>query len=161
MAQRMEKTTYWNVSPEKLQEVLTSEAFAHDREKAQGTLQTTYKVTSSTTDRLVYEVHTVAYGKGVTGIDKSKRENALTVYTWNLKAMTCVWEWTGPHGKRAKVWGNIKITLSGDGANLTSDFNVDIRVPLIGRKIEKMVMAEVQPGWDRHDNVLRTHCDQA
>jgi hypothetical protein len=161
MAQRMEKTTFWNVSPDKLQEVLTSEQFAYDREKAQGTLETTYKVTSSSEDRLVYEVHTVAYGKGVTGIDKSKRENAVTIYTWNLKAMSCSWVWTGPHGKRAHVWGNLQITASGDGANLTSDFNVDIKVPLIGGKIEKMVMAEVRPGWDRHDNVLRSFCDRA
>jgi len=157
----MEKTTYWGVSPEKLQEILTSEDFAHEREKAQGTLETTYKITSDAGDRLVYEVHTVSYGKGVTGIDKSKRENALTVYTWDLKAMTCSWQWTGPHGKRAQVWGNLRITASGDGANLTSDFNVDIKVPLVGKKIEKMVMAEVRPGSDRHDNVLGTFCDKA
>ncbi len=155
MAQRYAKTTRYPANVEKLLEILMDPDFQVAREKVQGSLEVTVKDRSRSDDQYIYEVHTVDYAKGITGIDKSKTETALAVYTWDLANRRCRWTWDGPHSNRVKVWGHLILHVAGDETDLEGDFHVDVSVPLVGGKIEREVIKETIKGWDRYESVVR------
>jgi hypothetical protein len=155
MAKRYAKTIRYPVSAEKLLDILLDPDFQVAREKAQGSLEVTVKELSRNDSEMVYEVHTVDHAKGLTGIDKSKTETAVSVYTWDLVKQRCRWTWDGPHSNRVKVWGHLILHPAGNETDLEGDFNVDVSVPLVGGKIEKEVIKETEKGWDRYEAVVR------
>ena len=158
MATEDVKTMQFKVTPEKLLEVLLDRDYQIAREKANGALEASVNELSRDADRFVYEVHTKEYAKGITGLDKSKTEQAMTTYEWDLTNKQASWRYKGPHP--AKVWGSLHIEPSGDQSKLTAKFNVEIKIPLMGKKIEKMVVKEVKKGWDRFEKVILEFCDR-
>ena len=155
MAQSKATTFRFDTSPDKLLEVLLDPDFQVAREKVQGSVSATVKDLRRTDAEYNYEVHTVDYAKTLTGIDRKKTETATCTYEWDLSRMRCVWDWVGPHGRKARTWGNLRISPAGGGATMDLDFNIDIKVPLVGKKIENLVLKEVEPGWVRYENVIR------
>jgi len=105
-------------------------------------------------DRLEFKVHCTEYAKGVTGIDKSKTEQSVTTYDCDLKARRVTWSYEGPQGKRVRVWGDMAVTEAGGGARLTQHFNVEIKIPLVGGKIEGIVLKETEKFWPRYEQLV-------
>jgi hypothetical protein len=155
MAKRDEQTFFFDVPPEKLLEVMIDEEYQIARQKSQGALEVQVKETSRSDDRMVFEVHAKEYARGITGVDKSKTEINVTTYDWDLKAKRGSWKHTTSQGERVKVWGTVQIQPDGDRSRLVNDFNIEIKIPLVGGKIEKMVMKEVAKGWADYENVIR------
>jgi hypothetical protein len=154
MAKRDEQTFFFDVPPEKLLEVLIDEEYQIARQKSQGALEVQVKETSRTDERFVFEVHAKEYARGLTGVDKSKTEINLTTYDWDLKARRGSWKHTTSQGDRVKVWGSVQIQPDGDKSKLVNDFNIEVKIPLLGGKIEKMVMKEVAKGWADYEKVI-------
>ncbi|MFH1532877.1 MAG: DUF2505 family protein [Pseudomonadota bacterium] len=155
MAQSKATSFHFDASPDKLLAVLLDPDFQVAREKVQGSVGAVVTDIRRSDTEYVYAVRTTDYAKTLTGIDRTKTENANCTYEWDLSRMRCVWTWEGPHGKRARTWGNLRISPAGGGTTLDLDFNIDIKVPLIGGKIEKIVLKEVEPGWVRYEKVIR------
>jgi len=145
----------FDASPDRLLEVLIDHDFQVAREKAQGSVDATVTEVRRSDAEFVYEVQTTDYAKTLTGIDRNRTETARCRYEWDLSRMRCTWYWEGPHGKKARTWGNLRISPAGGGVALELDFNIDVKVPLVGKKIEKMVLKEVEPGWVRYEAVVR------
>lgn len=161
MAKRDEKTFRFEVSPDKLLEVLIDEEYQVARQKSQGALEVNVKEVSRTDDRFVFEVHAKEYVRGVTGVDKSKTEINVTTYDWDLKAKRGSWKHSTSHGDRVKVWGNVQIQPDGENSKLVNDFNVEIKIPLMGGQVEKKVMKEVGKSWADYENVIREFCEKS
>ncbi|MBM4371570.1 MAG: DUF2505 domain-containing protein [Deltaproteobacteria bacterium] len=155
MAQKKERTFRFDASPDRLLAVLTDPAFQEAREKAQGAVGAVVKDVKRTATEHVYELDTTEYAKTLTGVDRSKTEKTWSRYEWDLARMRCTWHWEGPHGKKAATWGNLRISPAGGGSQLEADFNIEVKVPLIGGKIEKLVIQEVDAGWVRYEKVIR------
>jgi len=155
MAQSKATVMRFDTSPDRLFEVLIDPDFQVAREKARGSVEATLTEIRRTDAELVYEVETIDHAKTLTGIDRGKTETARCRYEWDLSRMRCTWYWEGPHGKKAKVWGNLRISPAGGGVALALDFNIDVKVPLVGKKIEKLVLKEVEPGWVTYEAVVR------
>ena len=155
MAQSKATTFRFDASPDALLGVLIDPDFQVAREKVQGSVGAVVTDVRRSDTEYVYQVKTTDYAKTLTGIDRSKTETALCTYEWDLSRMRCVWNWEGPHGKKARTWGNLRISPAGGGATLELDFNIDVKVPLVGRKIEQLVLREVEPGWVRYEAVIR------
>lgn len=119
---------------------------------------------SRTPDELIIDCEVTEYAKGLTGMDKSKTEKTQTVYVWSLTARTGEWTYTNPgtHGRLAKVWGSSYISPDGDGegAALAEEFNINVKIPLMGGKVEKYVIKEVKKYWPAFDKLLRQWCDK-
>ena len=160
MAKRDEQTFFFDVPPEKLLEVMIDEEYQIARQKSQGALEVNIKEISRTDDRLVFEVHAKEYARGITGVDKSKTEINVTTYDWDLKAKRGSWKHTTSQGERVKVWGTVQIQPDGDKSRLVNDFNIEIKIPLVGGKIEKMVMKEVAKSWADYEKIIREFCSQ-
>jgi hypothetical protein len=157
MAKRDEQTFMFDAPPEKLLEVLIDEEYQIARQKSQGALEVQVKEISRNDDRFVFEVHAKEYARGLTGVDKSKTEINVTTYDWDLKAKRGSWKHTTSQGDRVKVWGTVQVQPDGDNSKLLNDFNIEIKIPLVGGKIEKMVMKEVAKSWTNYQNVIREH----
>ena len=155
MATRFARVIKFTESVEQVLEVLLDTEFQKARERVQGAVEVTINPISKTETSTDYEVVTVTYAKGITGIDKSKTETNHAKYHWDLPARKCSWTWKGPHGDRAKVWGGLVLLPDGDGCLLDGDFNIDVRIPLVGKKIEKIVINETAAGWDRYEATIR------
>jgi hypothetical protein len=136
-----------DIAPDALVEILDSEEYHDERERTKGALSVRYEEKERTETRHVFEVHTETYAKGITGVDRSKREKQYQHYVWDLKGRRCKWTFHSSHGERVKVWGSIRIEEAGPGSRMTSDFNIDVRIPLVGGQVEKRVMKEVGKGW--------------
>ena len=89
------------------------------------------------------------------GVDKSKTEETKTFYKCDLKARKVDWTYESPQGKRVKVWGSMAVTEAGEGrARLSQTFNVDISIPLVGGKIEGIVLKETEKFWPKYAKLV-------
>jgi hypothetical protein len=158
MAKSDTNIMHFDVTPDKLMEVLVNTDYQADREKATGALEVEIKKVKHDDDEAVYAAHTKEYSRGVTGIDKSKTENSVTTYTWDLKNKTGFYKYVGPHGDRVRVRGDLTIEPDGDNSKLTIVFNIEVKIPLLGGKVENMVMKNVAKRWADYEKAIRDWC---
>ena len=156
MASKSENVFRFDSPPETLLAVLIAADFQIAREKAMGSLEARVEEKTRSDTRLVFDVHTVDYARGMTGIDRSKTENNRTEYDWDLKVRRAGWTYHGQSNKMARVWGTIRLEPEGSGSKLTNSFEVEVKIPLMGGKIEKLVLKEVEKSWPIYEKTIRT-----
>jgi hypothetical protein len=157
---RDENVMHVDIAPDALVEILNSREYHDERERSKGALSVRYEEKESTEERHVFEVHTETYAKGITGIDRSKRERQHQRYVWDLGARKGSWTFHSSHGEKVKVWGSIRVEEEGDGSRMTNDFNIDVRIPIVGGQVEKTVMKEVKKGWSQLEATVRDFAKQ-
>ena len=154
----MAKNSTWSKEydchPDKLYGVITSGDFHKARSALLDNPKTEIKEISETDDVRKFEVHATEYAKGITGVDKSKTEQSVGYYTCYKKKRTVEWNYIGAQGKRAKVWGDMAVVETSKGARVTQNFNVDIKIPLLGGKIEKIVSEKTAEFWPRYEKLV-------
>ncbi|MDY0004388.1 MAG: DUF2505 family protein [Polyangia bacterium] len=157
MAKQSVRTMSFPFPPDLIQQVLSSPEFQAENFKAQGNPDAKVFEKSRTDSRLLLVAEVTEYAKGVTGLDKSKTEQTVTTYDWDLLARRATWTYQSPHSQ-VKVWGAIRIDASGSGTSLTEEFNVEVKIPLLGGKIEKMVLKEAEAYWPRYEKLVADYC---
>ncbi len=142
--------------PHEVMDIMRNAEFIAESEKARDAL--TVNVTNREEDeqRHVFEIHTTTYARGATGIDKSKTEDNRTVVTWDKTRETARWDWSGPHGKMARVSGTHAITDKGGAAELRMTMEVEISIPLVGKMVEKKVKAGFEENWPTYVERIRS-----
>lgn len=145
-------------SPDRALEILSSEAFEIEQNESQEGNKSCRVVPKSKDDaRLTYTLETVEYGRGLTGVDRSKTNETTTEVTWDLNKRESSWVYTGTQPGRVKVWGGTAITPQGDGCKIRSTLNVEIKIPLVGRKIEDAVIKGTDQHWPEFERLVRKH----
>jgi len=158
MATTWNTITTFDVAAGRLLEVMTDEAFVVEQHKLdEAVIDAELKEVSRTPARLVQELRATEYARGITGLDRSKRERSTVTFDWDLQAMRCVWNYAGEHGGRVKVSGEDRIEAAGEGARLRSTWHVDVRVPLLGGQVEKMILKGVEKDRPKYEALLRHH----
>lgn len=157
MAKRSEHTVVLEgISPDRAVEILASEEFELEQQASQEGNKSCDVVPKSRDEkRIVYELHTVEYAKGIRGLDRSKTINTTTVVIWDLEKRTSEWTYSGPHDKRVRVWGGTTITPQGDGCRIRTRLEVEIKIPLVGGKIEDLVIRGTDKHWPAYERILR------
>ena len=144
------------VSPDRALEILSSREFEIEQQAAQEGNKSCEVVPKSSDDEHVeYELRTVEYAKGITGLDRSKTIDTTTVVTWDRRKRQSKWVYSGPHDNRVRVWGGTTITAEGDGCRIRTRLEVEIKIPLIGGKIESMVVRGTEKHWPAYERILR------
>ena len=119
-----------------------------------------YQEISRSDDRVVFEVHTDEYVRGMRGVERSKTEEWINKIQWDLGTHSCRWQLQTPHGDRVKVNGSQRIEAAGDRAQFTATYDVSVKVPLIGGKIEKMVIKQIEQQYGAFENLARRYCEK-
>lgn len=148
--------------PDVVLATLTDPAFLEANFRQQDNPDAKVVVRSRTDDKLIVDCDVTEWVKGMGGIDRTKTQKTQTVYVWNLGARSGEWTYTNPstQGKMAKVWGSSRIRASGDGTALAEEFSVNVKIPLMGGKIEKIIIREVEKYWPKFDKILREWCEK-
>ncbi|PKN46241.1 MAG: hypothetical protein CVU59_06620 [Deltaproteobacteria bacterium HGW-Deltaproteobacteria-17] len=155
--QSLKKERIVTCSPDRLLAVLTNPEFEVAKQKdVSGALDANVKETKRTDAELGYEIHSTEYAKGMTGVDKSKTESILIKTRWNLKERHAEWTWEGPQGKKVIVSGSMHIKPQGDHSSLVSTLDVEVKIPLVGGQVEKMVIKEIDKSWPKFDALVDT-----
>ncbi len=154
MATNSSWTKEYDCKADTLYGVITSGDFHKARSALLDNPKTEIKEVELTETVRRFEVHATEYAKGITGIDKSKTEQSVGYYTCKLKERTVEWNYVGAQGKRAKVWGDMAVVETGKGARVTQNFNVNIKIPLLGGKIEKMVSKKTAEFWPKYEKLV-------
>lgn len=158
MARSWSTTTTFDVTAERLLAVMTGEPFLLEQHKLdEAVIDVTFREVSRTPARLVQELQATEYARGLTGLDRSKRERSTVTFEWDLQAMRCAWDYRGEQGGRVHVGGAERIEAAGDRARLTSTWNVEVRIPLVGGQVEKLVLKDVEKGRPKYEALLRSH----
>ena len=90
--------------------------------------------------QLEYEVRYVEYARTTTGkIDRGKTVRALTRCVWDGGARTLRWTYTTEASERFRMEGLYRLSARGEETHVEYQVSIDVRVPLIGGKIAKMV----------------------
>lgn len=149
MAKRAEKTYEFQFGPDRLVEILTHPDYHVATEKALGALRVHVEPVTENDKQIIFQVHTVNFLRGLTGVDHSQTENAYVEYAWDLANKVARWTYTGRNPEKIDIWGNMLIEAQGTGSKLVSDFNIDvkIRIPLVSSRVEKKVLDGAQNSW--------------
>jgi hypothetical protein len=146
----------FETSPERLLEVLTSSEFQQkQRHLDEAVVEAKFVEISRTEDRLEFELRSTEYERGMTGLNKKKTISTTTRAVWDLKARKSTWTYSTQAYDRFKLGGANRIEASGGTARYVSEVTVEVKVPLVGGKIEGMIIDGMTKGFQRHDDLVR------
>lgn len=152
MANQFKSSKVYPISAEGLLDIMTSEEYQISNIESQPQNKSGKFTELSKDDKsMEFRIDTVEWAKKMTGaLDKTKTEETYTITKWDFDKMKAEWEYFGPQ-KQAKVWGTIEIAPKGDQAEMTNTFNIDVSIPVIAGKIEKIVVKEVGKHWPAYE----------
>jgi len=106
-------------------------------------------------DRARFDVHVTSYKRTKTGgIDKNATQRSTTEYRWEGRTSALHWKHIDEEGDRVNVGGVTRLRPEGSGTRIDREVTIDIRIPVIGRGIAKIVEREFKKGLDRSSGVL-------
>lgn len=159
MATTSTMTAVFDVSPDQLVGVLTDAEFLVAQQLLDvATVEARVEERSRAAGELVLDLHATEYARGMLGIDRSRTERSITTYRWRLDERRAEWAYSGAHGNRFEAGGTDRVVPEGDGARLTTEFRLDVRVPWLGRQIERLVMREFAAREPKYVALLRDFC---
>ena len=102
-----------------------------------------------------FEGHLETYGRTKTGkMDRSKREMSELRYRFENEPKRLHWSRHGKEGDKVVVKGVTSLSAAGNGTRIDREATVKIKLPLIGRAIEKFVEREFRKGWSKSGEQL-------
>ena len=138
-------TSEFAFPPNKLLDVLLNEGYQVESAKLDEAVKDArFIITSKTDARAVCEIRSTEYERGMSGIDKKKTVETITKIEWDLKTMSSTWVYTNPSQDRFKLSGTSRITATSKGCSLTSEATVEVKIPLVGGKVESMVAEGIE-----------------
>jgi hypothetical protein len=155
MAASFRRSASFAAPPDDVVAVITSHEFLVARHGLQDAAAVRPRDQVRDERRLVQVVDVDEYARTLTGTNRSQTEPAVTTYEWDLEARRCRWQYRGPHGERVRVGGEFRVAAAAGGCELSSQFEVSVDYPLVGRVIEKRVLADIQGGLAGFDRLVR------
>lgn len=158
MAKKTSNTFTVSASPDKVYEVLTSQTFEEANQASQdGVKSIRFQDIDRNEHGIKYEVFRDEVHRGLKGNDPSKTDKGHVIVTWKAVDRSSTWTYTSSAGHPITISGATRIVAAGDRTSITTEFNADVRVPLLGGKIEKMILAEVDKTWPSYERLVNEH----
>lgn len=114
-------------------------------------------------DTKTFVLETAEFERSKTGrIDRRKVVPGRTDFTWNGHDRTLTWVYTpGQEATRIDVRGKYTVREDGpDRTRLIHDYSIDIRIPLIGGQIAKIVDREFKESFVRFEATVKKHLER-
>ena len=157
---KLRKEFHFDQPPERVSAVLCSAAFNVATDEAREDVRSSsYHLVEESNGDLVFEMRSEEYKRTMTGgIDRSGTSTSVVRNEWNANARTLSWVFRGK-GMAAKVQisGVYRVQQEGHGTHLVHDVDVEVSIPLVGRKIAKIVAKEFDQTVPTFERLLREH----
>jgi hypothetical protein len=137
--------------PEALAELLCSERYAlRTQKEREDVIDVGYEQTGETDDELTFTVHLTTYGRSKTGkLNRGRTEKSRVLYRYDKGARDLHWRHQGEEGDRVDVHGVTRFRPKGEGTRIERDVDISVRIPLVGRAIEKIIERKFREGFSR------------
>jgi hypothetical protein len=158
------RTIALEAPPDRVAEVLCSEVYNLERERArEEVVSTSFKLVESTPQRTIFELHTTEYGRTMTGaIDRSHRVASVTRNVWNPADQTLSWTYQGGAApKRMRLGGLYRLKATASGCTLEHEVNIEVKLPLVGESIARAAAREFERTAEHYEQILQRHAQQA
>lgn len=145
MASSFRRSYEYPVPPERLLEMLTDPGFIEAQELSFGAL--TVQVTlREIPEGLEIVVDKTQPGRGPGGRkDPNRPERQTQTQRWDMSQRRCTWSQVHhKHPDRVRVSGSIQVEATTQGSQLVEQGEIGIKVPFIGRKLEKKLVAAIE-----------------
>ena len=110
---------------------------------------------------LIYVVECAEYARSIKGgLDRKKTEDSSTEVRWDLDKKSSVWTYSSHHGPRVKVWGSTWVESVRGATTIASELNAEIKLPLIGGKIEKVIIKATNEFWPTFEKIFQDFLDR-
>lgn len=152
----LEKTFHIAAPAKKVMDLMRQPELIEEDNKSRHALSVSIKDLQKTKDVHEFEVHTENYARGLTGINKSKTETDVVTINWNLKEKNSTWKWRGSNemANKATITGATVLKEKSGGTDAVMTVDVDIPVPVIGKRIAKVILAEFEKQWPNYIALL-------
>jgi hypothetical protein len=154
MTVTLRRNALFDATPERLLSAATNPELLRERVKPGTSAGTNVREVGRDGARLVQELESEDYARTRTGgLDRYRIERSVTRYEWDLGSRHCAWSWKDG-SDRIRLTGTIDIRPSGSGAELFTNFEIEAKVPLIGRMIERMMASEIEEDLPRYEALV-------
>ena len=160
MATKLTKDFHFARPPERVAEVLRSEAFNVESDESRDDVRSSvYRVIEEDDERVVFEMHSEEYKRTMTGaLDRSGWSPAVVRSEWDARKGTLTWDYQGSGmSAKVKLGGVYHVLAEGDGTHLVHDVHIDVSVPLVGGRLAKLVAREFEKSVPGFEKLLREH----
>lgn len=137
-----------------------SEAFNLERERGrEEVVSSSFHLLEEGAERRVFEVRSVEYRRTkLGGIDRSGTCESTTRNTWDGRARTLSWVYSGGAAPaRMAVSGVYRLIPDGAGTRVEHDVSIEVKVALIGGQISKLAAHEFEKTAPRYEQLLARH----
>jgi len=144
-------------SVDQVADLLTNEPYnmrmQNDREDV---TRASYAVDSDDDAQRRYRMNVTHYKRTKTGkLDKSVLENSTTHYRYDKRSHVLYWRHEGSEGKRVDVHGETRLTPEGNGTRVHREVEIQIKIPVVGRGLAKIVESKFREGFDAIEGTIR------
>ncbi len=124
--------------------------------RREGVIATTYHPVERTDQRVVFEMHTQEYKRTKTGgLDRSETTDTILRFEYSAARNGLTWTYRNARGGgRLKLGGTYTLAPAGDGVRLTHEVEVEVDIPLVGKKISQFVAKQFEKELPHYDRLL-------
>jgi hypothetical protein len=147
--------------PETVGAIFCSEALQLPAERErEGVAETSFVVTESTEECLVFELRSREYKRTLTGgLDRSATIASRTRNVWDRGAGTIRWSYESGNSERVTIEGVYRLVPDGPNGGATrmaQEISVDVRIPLVGARVAKYILGEMEKSMAQQDRRIET-----
>ena len=137
--------------------VLCSEEYNIEMQQSrEDVVSVEYTTTEDSSETLEFELRFVLYRRTKTGgIDRSGKTNTRTVYRYNRSTHVLWWQQRGEEEERVEISGETTLFPDGKGTRIERDVTIDVRIPVIGRGLKKLIEREFKKGFGRVEQKVK------
>jgi len=127
---------------ERVEAVLNDTDYLVEREKLrEGVISSRYELIQEREHEIIFELRTTEYKRKMTGgLDRSGTVETITKCRSDVTHHTSSWDYHGEAGKVMTLKGVYRLTANGDETQLIHDVTVEVKIPLIGKRIAKSII---------------------
>ncbi len=147
---------------QKVAEVMCDPDFNCDREKLRdATVSCVFEPVDEGELATVFELRAKEHKRKKTGgLDKGTTIETVTKCRWDVKARQQTWDYFGQDA-RMKLSGIYKVEpLGEEKTRFTHEVTIEVKIPLIGKQIAKMIAREFERPDDRYPKLMERYLDR-
>lgn len=154
---RVENTDHLNAPVDHVAELFCSEAFLVTAHAARPEVASArYELLDEAEGRRNIAVRCTQYRRKKTGgLDRKRTDQTAIIYQVDLTTGRAEWHFEGPDADKVSITGATTFEPDHGGTRVIETAHIHVRVPLIGRMIERLIAKGIDGTFDANRGLVR------